>query len=462
MEKTGAMAGTRIETSEGAGALSRAIFEAGRVHTPGGVNSFSRALIPPLIFTRAEGAYLYDADGRRYLDYHAAFGPIILGHCHSWVNEAVIEAISRIDLVGIGSTEAELQLAERISAHVPSAEMVHLCNTGTEATYNAVRLARAVTGRKKLLKFQGCFHGSHDYLAMNIISAPGRIGKPDPASAGMLAEAVRETLVAEFNNLEEVERMVEREGENLAAIILEPIPHNIGCVMPQQEFLEGLRRLASDHGIVLIFDEVITGFRHGLGGYQAICGVTPDLTTLGKGIANGFPCAALCGRRELMERFSTAGGDVLFAGTYNAHPVGVAAALATIEQLEQGDTYARIFDLGERLRAALADMIAETGMKAVVSGFGSVFVIYFMEGPVRSYTDLLRNDTELDVAFRRELIRSGIMVHPSALKRNHISASHTEQDIDSTLEAIRSALSRLGAFKAEPVGIEPVLEDHSS
>ena len=223
---------------------SEEIFQAGLTVTPGGVNSFTRALNPPRIFERAQGAYVYDADGNRFLDYHAAFGPIILGHCDPVVNRAVKEAIDRIDLIGIGSTELELTLAACIARHLPSAEMVQLCNPGTEATYSAVRLARAVTGRKKLLKFQGCFHGSHDYLLRNIISAPDRVGKVDPGSAGMLPAALENTLVAEFNNLAEVEQIVRKEGEDLAAIILEPIPHNIGCVMPRQDFLEGP---AADH-----------------------------------------------------------------------------------------------------------------------------------------------------------------------------------------------------------------------
>lgn len=429
-----------IKAKNPAATVSQKIYEAARTYTPGGINSFTRAIDPPLVIARAQGAYLYDVDGKRYIDYHAAFGPIVLGHCHPPVNRAVVEAMSRIDLVGIGTTELELKVAAKIATHVPSAEMVHLCNTGTEATYNAVRLARAATGRKKLLKFQGCFHGSHDYLCMNVISPPDRIGKSDPGSAGMLPEAVQQTLIAEFNNQAEVDRIIEEDGDSLAAIILEPIAHNIGCVVAHTEFLKRLRWVTSEHGIILIFDEVITGFRHGIGGYQAICGVTPDLTTLGKSIANGFPGAALCGKRELMERFSTAGGDVIFAGTYNGNPVGTAAALATIEQLEDGQVYKHIFGLGDKIRQAISSVIKELKVKAFVTGFGSVFVIYFMDPPVNSYTDLLRNNSRMDKTFRRHLIESGIMVSPYPLKRNHISASHSEQDILETVEAIRSSL----------------------
>jgi glutamate-1-semialdehyde 2,1-aminomutase len=425
---------------------SAQIYEQGLAVTPGAINSFSRAIDPPLVIVKAQGAYLFDADGQRYVDYHAAFGPIILGHCHPKVNRAVVDAISELDVIGIGTTEPELRLAGKIVEHVPSAEMVQFCNSGTEATYNAIRLSRAYTGRKKLLKFQGCYHGFHDYVSLNVISRADRMGAGarDLISAGILPEAVEHTLVAEFNNLAEVERIVEEHGRDLAAIILEPIPHNIGCVMPRQDFLEGLRRITRDRGIVLIFDEVITGFRHGLGGYQAVCSVTPDLTTLGKAIANGFPLAAVCGKRELMERFNTrAGGDVLFAGTFNAHPVGVAAGLATIEALEDGSVYRHMFALGERARRSLSEVLAELNVKAHVAGFGSVFVIYFMEPPAASYTDLLRNNNALDTAFRRMLVEKGFLVHPTPLKRNHASGAHTEEDIDRTVAAVRECLVAL-------------------
>ncbi len=419
--------------------ISAALFEKGRVHTPGAVNSFARAIDPFIAFQRAEGAYLYDVDGNKYIDYHAAFGPTILDHCYPSVTQAVATHLSEIDLVGIGTTELELAVAEKISQHVPSAEMVHLCNTGTEATYNAVRLARAVTGRKKLLKFQGCFHGAHDYLCMNVISPAEKVGKTDPGSAGMLPEAIANTLIAEFNNLEEVQQIVDRDGENLAAIILEPIQHNIGCVLPRQEFLEGLHRITREHGIVLVFDEVITGFRHGLGGYQAKCGITPDLTTLGKSIANGFPCAALCGRRELMQRFNTVGGNIMFTGTYNAHTVGTAAALATITELEKGWVYEHIFALGEKAQVALTAMIEELGVRAFVARYGSIFLVYFMDPPVTSYTSLLQNNHLAERAFRKFLIEHGILANPSPLKRFHISASHTEQDLQETLDVMHAA-----------------------
>ena len=422
---------------------SSAIFESAKRCIPGGVNSFSRSIVPHIVFSHAMGAYLFDVDERRYLDYHAAFGPIVLGHCDPKVDRAVSDTIGRLDLMGIGTTEIEVRVAEKVVHHIPSAEMVHFCNTGTEATYNAVRLARAVTGRNKLLKFQGCFHGSHDYLAMNIISPPERVGGSDPASAGILPAALAHTLVAEFNNLSAVESAVKEHGKDLAAIILEPIPHNIGCVMPRPGFLEGLRKMATANGTLLIFDEVITGFRHALGGYQEICGVMPDLTTLGKSIANGYPCAALCGRRDLMQRFNTGDGDVLFAGTFNAHPVGMSAALATIEALEAEDVYKHTFRLGDKMRQGLGEITGRLQIPAVVAGFGSVFTVYFMEGPVVSYTDLLRNNSEFDAQFRKGLLEEGVLMHPAPLKRNHISASHTDQDIEMTLKKVETVLRRM-------------------
>lgn len=383
---------------------------------------------------------MVDVEGRSYVDYHAAFGPILLGHRDPVVDQAAIEAVQTIDLMGVGTNELEIRLAEKLVRHVPSAEMALLCVTGSEATFNAVRVARAVTGRKKLIKFQGCYHGWHDSVCMNVISPAERIGKYDPASAGMLEESARETIVLNFNRIDEVEDTLRRQGSEIAAVILEPVPHNIGCVMPKAEFLTGLRELTTHHGVVLIFDEVITGFRHGIGGYQAHCGVTPDLTTVAKSMANGYPCAALCGKREIMRRFQTAGGDVFFAGTYNGHPMGVAAALKTIELLEDGAVHERLFRNGEWVASELNGMVERLGIRAQVAHFGSVFVVYFMEGPIETYTDLLKNDKEKDVQFRRGMMDRGFFCLPLAMKRNHISAAHTMEDLSRTLEAAEDVL----------------------
>ncbi len=412
-----------------------------RQYTPGGINTSIRKIPIDIVFARGEGAYLWDVDGNQYLDYHAAFGPIILGHAHPKINAAVIEAMQTLDLTGTGTNDYEITVARKIVEHVPSAEMVQLCNTGSEATHHAVRLARAVTGRTKLIKYQGGYHGWHDYLLMNIISPAEKIGHKDPASAGMLPEAIENTTVLDFNDLEATERAL-RTGE-YAAVILEPIPHNIGCVLPTQAFAEGLRKICDETGTVLVFDEVITGFRHGLGGYQETLGVTPDLTTLAKAIANGFPCAAIAGKREIMMQFATGGGPVFFAGTYNGHPVGTAAASATIAELEDGKVYQHIFELGDYVRDGLTEIATRLGIPMYVAGYGSVFVPYFMDpdaGAPQNYTDLLRNDGEMDAAFRLAMVERGIFMCPIAMKRNHISAAHTKADMDHTLEQAEAVL----------------------
>lgn len=419
------------------------LFERAVAVTPGGVNSGTRGLKEPIVWETGAGAYLVDAEGRRYLDYHAAFGPIILGHNHPAINEAVAQAMTRVDLTGVGTTELEIRLAEKIVEHVPSAEMALIFGSGTEATYLAQRLARAATGRTKLVKFQGCFHGWHDYLLMNIISPPEKIGVKDPASAGMLPEAIENTLVLPFNDTEALENMVTARGDEIAAIILEPIPHNIGCVLPDLEFVATLRRLCDDHGIILIFDEVITGFRHGLGGYQEKLGILPDLTTLAKAIANGYPCAALAGRKDLMMRFSSAGGDVFVGGTYNGHPVTTSAALATINELEDDAVYERLFRLGDRARQGLQEIADRLDIDMTVAGYGSVFVPYFMSGPINRYRDLLRNNSEADVMFRSRMAARGIFMLPTAMKRNHISAAHSEADIDQTLGVAEEVLTEM-------------------
>lgn len=428
---------------------STQLFEEACRYIPGGVNTSIRVLPTNLVFTRARGSKIYDADGNEYIDYHAAFGPPILGHCHPAVNRRVFETLDQIDLIGTGTTELETQLAKKICEYVPCAEKVLFCNSGSEATYHAIRLSRAVTGRRKIIKFQGCYHGFHDAVAMNVISSPQIVGKGrgpyphDLLSAGSVKEAVEDTIVLTFNNIHEVADTVRKHKGEIAAIILELIPHNIGCVMPKHEFLAGLRQIATEMDIVLIFDEVITGFRHGLGGYQKICGVTPDLTSLGKAIANGYPCAALCGRVDLMDRFATAGGNVFFAGTFNAHPLGTSAALATIEELEKPETYQHIFRLGDKVRKGLTDITQRRGIQASVAGFGSVFLTYFMQPPIENYTDLLRNDAEKFVAYRLKMLERGIFKLPMNLKRNHISASHTDEDIDRTLQAAAESLKEM-------------------
>jgi glutamate-1-semialdehyde 2,1-aminomutase len=411
---------------------------------PGGVNSGNRALPWPLVVDRAEGAYFTDIDGNTHLDYHAAFGPLILGHNHPGVNEAVRVATTNIDLMGAGVTPFEIDLAETLNRLVPSAERVVLANSGSEATFAALRLARAVTGRSYIVKFQGTYHGWHDAVAMNVITPPERMGQKDPLSLGMLQDTVDRTLILPYNDVEALRELLASRGDEIAAVLVEMIPHNIGCVLPTPEFLDALRAETTKHGSLLIFDEVITGFRHSLGGYQSICGVTPDLTTFAKAMANGYPIAALVGKAEYMDRFGP-GGGVFFAGTYNGHPLNVQAALATIAALEDGSVHEHTFRLAQRAEEGLTEIAHELGIELSVKRFGSVFVPYFMDPNISRYDDLLRNNDARDVAFRKGMCERGIFMIPTALKRNHVSAAHTDADIDRTLEVAREVMATLPA-----------------
>ncbi|WP_051300601.1 aspartate aminotransferase family protein [Actinomadura rifamycini] len=414
---------------------------AAREVIPGGVNSATRLVGPPHALAAASGAYVTDTDGRRYLDYHAAFGAILLGHAAPEVDDAVRAAIGGLDLVGWGVTAPEIELARLVTEAIPSAEQMISAMSGSEATAQAVRLSRAVTGRPLIVKFQGGFHGWHDAVARNVISPPERAYGSDPLSGGILPEALGSTLIAEFNDLDSVRSLYEAHPDRIAAVIMEPIPHNVGALVPTREFAEGLRALTAEQGSLLIFDEVITGFRHALGGYQEICGVTPDLTTFGKAMGNGYPIAGLAGPRRLMEHFSSAGGDVLLAGTFNGNPVSSAAAIATITYLRDNpDFYRRTRALGDRMRAGLDGICAELGIAATAAGFGGVFALYFTGAPIRGYRDLMRNNDAAYVAFHRRMTDRGFLMLPLSLKRNHISAAHTAEDVDRTLEAARDVL----------------------
>ena len=436
---------------------SRRLAEAAERIMPGGVNSATRRIGAPWAWKSAQGATITDLDGGVYTDYHAAFGAILLGHCDERVNEAVSRAIADNDLVGLGVTELELELAQLIVEAIPSAEQVITTMSGSEATFQAVRLARGATARPYILKFQGCFHGSYDALARNVISTPDLAWKRDPNSSGILDDAVDHTLVAEFNDLASVEELFARHPEQIAAVILEPVPHNVGALLPEQSFLEGLREITRKNGTVLIFDEVITGFRHALGGYQELCGVTPDLTAFGKAMGNGFPVAGLAGSTELMENFTPGGGTVMLAGTFNGNAASMAAAIATIAVLQDVDVdfYAHVRRLGERMRTGLQTIADDIGIAARITGLGSVFIPYFLDGEVRGYRDLLRNNDDAYATFHRRMIDKGSFMYPMALKRNHISLAHTDAHIDRTLtqaEEVLRTMAREKFFQTTPGG----------
>ena len=422
--------------------------------TPGGINTSLRKLRKPVVFERAKGARLWDADGNEYLDYHNGFGPIVIGHCDDFVNGRVFEALQTLDVAGAGTTMLEIKLGQKMQQHIPSCEMMHLCNVGSEATFHAVRLSRAYTGRTEFIKIQGAYNGWHDYLGMNF---GGSSRGPDlyqqtPLSAGALEDAYKHTHVVPFNDLDAVEAVWKKTGGNVAGIILEPIMHNVGCIMPDQAYLKGLREFCTEKGMLLVFDEVITGFRHALGGYQSICGITPDLSTFAKAMANGYPMAAICGKLEYMEMFNTTSkGKVMFAGTYNGHTASCAAALATIELMETSGVHKKLFALGDKLRAGLNEIISRLGLKAFAAGYGSIWNVYFMdpEKPVKSYVDLLDHNVAQELRFRELLMDGGVFTIPYPMKRNYINFAVTFEDIDHTLNVAESALKQVAAEKIE-------------
>lgn len=423
---------------------------------PGGVSSPMRASItPPVVFTRAKGSRVWDAEGKEYIDFHAAFGPVLIGHNDAQIHANALEYSAGIDIVGMGATELEVQLAEKLNEHYPSMEKLLFCSTGSDATYHAMRVARVATGRPLVVKFQGCYHGWHDYLGANVISRPDRVGTIDPTSEGTLPQALEYLRVLPFNDVGSLRAFMAREGERVAAIILEPVIHTIGCVPPTPEFLEALRLETNAYGTVLVFDEVVTGFRHHLGGYQAIAGIKPDLTTLAKSIANGATLAVLGGRADLMDQFTThPNGRVMFGGTFNGEPYALGAALATIEVLEADNAaiHRHLYDLGARMRDGLESITREAGFETQVVNVGSVFVCYFVDRPVLSFDDALRNDASLYVDFHRRMIDKGFLMMPLNLKRNHLMASHTVEDVDRTLEAAHDVIRDMarGRVSAAP------------
>ncbi|MFD1329111.1 aspartate aminotransferase family protein [Mycoplana ramosa] len=411
---------------------------------PGGLLSPSRRLGAPIAFARAEGAYLYDADGNRYTDYHCAFGANVLGHRPPAVAAAIAKTAENLDLIGAGVLELEVEVAELLVNAIPCADQVAFCSSGSEATYHALRLARAYTGRKQIIKFQGGYHGWHDYVAMNGQSSRQMIGTYDPMSDGMLFDAARYTTILPYNDASAVEDYIRNNPGEVAAIIVEPIAHNMGAVIAEKQFLYDLRRITSEHGVVLIFDEVITGFRHALGGYQSIVGVTPDLSTFGKAATSGYPIGIVAGRREIMERVGRTGeGAVFMGGTFNGTPASMAAVKATIEELAKPGVYERLFELGAYLRGEIDGIIARHGLKAQAAGFGSVWLVYFFDGAFRDYTDLLRNDNDLDMRFRRALIAGRQVFQPLQLKRLYLSLSHDRAVLGDTLELIDMTMAGL-------------------
>ncbi|MCK6472880.1 MAG: aspartate aminotransferase family protein [Planctomycetes bacterium] len=436
-------------------AASQALLERNRAVIPGGMVSLNRKVEPAIAFVKARGARVWDADGNEYLDYHAGFAPYLLGHNDPDVNAAVQRTLAdEATLMGSGTTPWEGRLCELIAEAVPCADKVQLTCSGSEATYHALRLSRSFTGRDGVVVMLGGYNGWHDAVARAVMppaEATGPRVSPGeypflPLSAGIPDATAKDVHTVNFNDLESVEYVFKK--HKIACVIAEPILQNIGIVKPRDGYLKGLRELCDRHGALLVFDEVKTGFRSALGGYQSICGVTPDLATFGKAVANGYPIGAIAGKSEVMDLFDTpdAKRRVLIAGTYNGHPLVVAAAIATIEKLraDGGAVYERLENLGRRMEEGLRKLFADAGVTAHVARQGSAFCAYFMDGPPRDWHDLReRHDFAFDTKYRRALIERGIYHFPMPTKQGSISAAHTEANIDRTLAVTREILAKL-------------------
>ncbi len=418
-------------------------FRRAQASLPGGVNSPVRAFKAvggePVFIDHAQGATLYDVDGNAYIDYVCSWGSLILGHAHPDVVTAVNQATARGTSYG-APTVGEVELAELIKEALPSIELLRLVNSGTEATMSALRVARGFTGRKFIVKFEGCYHGHADSLLARAGSGVATLGLPD--SAGVPEEFVRFTLTLPYNDLAAVESAFRQHGREIAAVIVEPVAGNMGCVPPQPGFLEGLRRLTEQHGALLIFDEVITGFRIAQGGAQERYGVRADLTTLGKIIGGGLPVGAYGGRRDVMEKVAPL-GSVYQAGTLAGNPVAVAAGLATLTALKQPGVYEKL----EVLSAKLADGLTATGKAARVpveiNRVGSMLTLFFTEAPVTDFASAKRADTARFARFFHGLFGRGIYWPPSQFEAAFISFAHTAADIEQTLLAAATALREL-------------------
>ena len=408
---------------------------------PGGVNSPVRAFGTvggtPVFMDHGRGSRLWDVDGNEYVDYVCSWGPLILGHAPPVVEEAILKAVAKGTTFG-APTEAEVELAELVVEAFPSVEMVRMVNSGTEATMSAVRLARAYTGRDKIIKFSGCWHGHVDHLLVKAGSSGMQYGAAD--SAGVPEAFARETLVAEYNDLDGTRALVERHGEQVAAIIVEPVAGNMGVVSPREGFLEGLRALADDAGIVLIFDEVITGFRLALGGAQERYGVTADLTTLGKIIGGGFPVGAYGGRAEIMQHVSPL-GKMVQAGTLSGNPVAMAAGAATLRCLKQLNPYASLEEKARQISEGLRAGAERLGLPATVNQVASLLTLFFAEGPITSAADLGRVSRERYAAYFHSMLEQGVALPPSHLEALFLSTAHTQADLDHTLSAATTALA---------------------
>jgi glutamate-1-semialdehyde 2,1-aminomutase len=423
--------------------VSEKLFVQAQKVIPGGVNSPVRACrsvgAKPVFIQRAEGSRVFDADGNAYLDYVGSWGPMILGHRHPDVIAAIQGVLERGTSFG-APTDLEIELAEMVIEAVPSVEMVRMVNSGTEATMSAIRLARAVTGRDLLIKFDGCYHGHADTLLVEAGSGVATLGIP--GSPGVPNAFVENTLSLPYNDAERVTDVVSRKGDNIAAIIVEPVAGNMGLVPPEPGFLETLRALTQDHGIILIFDEVMTGFRVAYGGAQAIYDLMPDLTCMGKVIGGGLPVGAYGGRKEIMKRVAPE-GPVYQAGTLSGNPLAMAAGIATLKCLQQAGYYETLEARSAMLEAGLREAVGKAGLPAVTGRVGSMMGLFFTEKRVSNFAEAKTSDLTIFAKYFKGMLERGIYLAPSQYEALFVSSAHSEGDIEATTLAATEVFGAL-------------------
>jgi len=426
-----------------AGARSRRLFEEAKKHIPGGVNSPVRAFRSvggdPLFIKKAKGSKIVDADGKTYIDYVLSWGPMILGHTHPRVTASLKKAAANGTSFG-APTELEITLAKLVKKAVPSIEMVRMVSSGTEATMSAIRVARGSTGRDKILKFDGGYHGHGDSLLVKAGSGVATFGLPD--SPGVPADLAKHTLTVAYNDLAAVREIAVREGERIACVIVEPVAGNMGCVPPEPGFLEGLREVCDRYGIVLIFDEVMTGFRVAYGGAQALYRIKPDLTCLGKVIGGGLPVGAFGGKRAIMEKVAPI-GPIYQAGTLSGNPLAMTAGIETLKLLSRPGVYKTLEQLSSGLEKGLRDAAREAGIPATINRVGSMFTTFFTDKKVTDFASAKTSDTTRFGNFFRSMLANGVNLAPSQFEAAFLSLAHSRTDIAKTVEAARKSLKSL-------------------
>ena len=416
---------------------SEELFKESKKFLPGGVDSPVRAYKPyPFFAERAKGFRIIDVDGKTYIDYCLAYGPMVLGHANPDVMAEVILQLKNGSAYGV-PTEKEIELAKMVVKKVPCADMVRFVNSGTEATMSAIRLARAATTRNKIVKFEGSYHGAHDYVLVK--SGSGAMGLPD--SPGVPEETTKNTILVPFNDEDVLLDIVKDQGNSIAAIIVEPIMGNIGFIPPKKGYLEFLRKLTSENDIILIFDEVITGFRIAEGGAQEYFGVTPDLVTFGKILGGGFPIGALAGKKELMEMIAPS-GNVYQAGTFNGNPISVTAGLTTLKQLNNS-FYSEMDLKGDKLRQGIRDVLVENDLNYQVAGLSSMFQVYFTEKEVWNYEDAKTAQIDKFTHYFQTLLNNGVFIPPAQFECCFLSLMHSDDDIQNTLEIIDKGMKTI-------------------